>query len=139
MLTEIYYINNKDLTKNESRVNFVELNSILPYESYSINSQTKMYSQDGSYAGIYYINKNVQLNTFDNTINSTITNTVSIDNKGILFFLTSYNDRTLEPNNITISEPTFQSDFYLNKKINIVVELLPNIEQTVKIMIIFYD
>ena len=137
--TEIYYISDIDLTANSSQVNYVELNSELPFVTYSINSQTKMYSQDGIYSGKYYTNKNIQINEGDNSSNSTLTNTISIKNKGIIFFLRSYDATKSIPGYITVSEPTYQSGVYLGKDMQVIVEDLKNEEKTLKITFVISD
>lgn len=137
--TEIYYIDNRDLIENYSRMNYIQINSTLPYNTYLINSQTKMYNQDGVYSGMYYTNKSIQINTLDNTANSTITNTLSIEDRGILFFMRSHVNVSSILGSQTISEPTFQSGVYLDKNMKIIVDILPNIEKTIKITLVISD
>jgi hypothetical protein len=135
---EIYYISNLNLTENNSRFNYVQLNDV-PYETYSINSQTNIYSQEGIYSGIYYTNRNVQLNNKDSTGNSTITNTISIKNKGIIFFMRSFDGVNLKVSDITVSKPTFQSGHYLGKDMKVIVELLPDKNETIKITFVINE
>ena len=137
--TEIYYISNVELIDNYSRINYVQLDSALPYNSYAINGQSKIYTQDGVYAGMYYTNKTFQIDNEEKTINSTITNTMSIENRGIIFFMRSYDKLRMSPGDVTFSKPTFQSGIYLGADMEIILEIIPDKDLTIKVTFIISD
>lgn len=136
-LKEIYYYSIEVISQTFSNINYVKINNTLNgISSFFINAQTKLIKQDGTYGGLYYINKNVQENNLNNISNSTNIITIT-NNNGTLMYMLPFNSENLVPGDSYYAKPIYTSGIYLNKDIIIHQQVLNDINNTRKITIFY--
>lgn len=139
-IKEIYYYNPNIYLQSTTEIHNVKINNQNKnIHVITSNNQVKLIKQDGTYGGIFYVNRNIDDNTSNatnKTINSTNIVTMSTD-IGILTFMVHFNNNILHSGDSYITKPIFCSGGYLGKDVTINIQVLNNKEQTRKYTIFY--
>jgi hypothetical protein len=136
-IREIYYYDIKEISETFSEINYVKLRETgKNLSTFFQNAQIKLIKQNGTFGGLYYVNKNIQGKNIQNITNSTNVITIS-DDVGIIMYMLPFNSENLVVGDSYYTKPIYTSGGYLNKDIIIHQEALNNPEETRKITIFY--
>jgi hypothetical protein len=137
VIREIYYYDIKEISDTFSQIDYIKLRETSKnLNTFFQNGQTKLIKQNGTYGGIYYVNKNIQGRDIENITNSTNIITIS-DQVGILIYMLPFDSENLIIGDSFYTKPIYTSGGYLNKDIIIQQQALKDPKQTRKITIFY--
>ena len=135
-ISEVYFFNQNDALSGEMNLDFTKLNVNNLFKTKNNLFNIILKNNEEIVIGTLYANKILQTNSSINITNATNTYTLTTKN-GIIMFLLAPNYNFLPSGYKSATKPIFKSGNYLDKNIEITIEVLDDILQTRRLSLLY--